>query len=163
MAGLTVLGPFLRLCQISGLVPFRMEIDPQTKQFQRFVFSYFHPITVWYVLSNILAMNQILLTGLVYQQLQTLESVLWAVIRWISFGFGAGLLFLPFFSYHIRNVVKMINQFDETLKPVTTKPSFTVARRTFMCVVFGLIPVKSFQSYIDSNTFNSLLNPRLRV
>ncbi len=44
------LRPFVFLCQFSGFTPFRMLFHPETKRFQRFVFSCRHPLTCWFIL-----------------------------------------------------------------------------------------------------------------
>ena len=44
---------FFRLCQFAGFLPFRMEINETTNQFQRFSFSWRYPITWWYSISSI--------------------------------------------------------------------------------------------------------------
>ena len=54
MEELTNLRPFVWFCQFSGFIPFRMEIDPETKKFQRFSFSFRHPLTWWFAFLKIL-------------------------------------------------------------------------------------------------------------
>ena len=39
----------VRWCQVIGLSPFRMEKDPQTGRFQRFAFSWRHPLAWWWL------------------------------------------------------------------------------------------------------------------
>lgn len=48
------LRPFLRICQFVGMIPFRLEIDPETDEFLRFSFSFKYPITWWYILLTVL-------------------------------------------------------------------------------------------------------------
>ncbi len=48
MSALKQLKPFVRLCQISGLIPFTMETDPETKEFIKFGFSLKSAPAVWY-------------------------------------------------------------------------------------------------------------------
>lgn len=43
------LRPFVWMCQFFGLFPFVMEIDPQTKLFKKFFFSWKKPVTWWFV------------------------------------------------------------------------------------------------------------------
>lgn len=48
MSTLNALRPFVRLCQIIGLIPYTMELDPETKSFQRFSFSFKSFPARWY-------------------------------------------------------------------------------------------------------------------
>lgn len=49
MSTLKQLGTLVRFCQLTGLIPFTMELDPKTGQFLRFAFSWRHYVT-WYCL-----------------------------------------------------------------------------------------------------------------
>lgn len=48
MSALKQLKPFVRVCQISGLIPFTMETDPETKEFLKFGFSLKSAPALWY-------------------------------------------------------------------------------------------------------------------
>lgn len=43
------LRPFVFFCQLCGFTPFRMLFHPETKRFQRFIFSWIHPLTWWFI------------------------------------------------------------------------------------------------------------------
>lgn len=43
------LRPLIWMCQLSGLLPFYMEFDPDTKKFRKFSFSWKRPMTWWFV------------------------------------------------------------------------------------------------------------------
>jgi len=51
MSALKDLRPFIRLCQILGLIPYSMEIDPETKSFHRFRFSMRSLPAWWYIIA----------------------------------------------------------------------------------------------------------------
>lgn len=63
---------FVRLCQITGLIPYSIEYDPKTGQFERFSFAWRKFLTWWYVgilvLQGSIAINN---TVQVYRSLQT--------------------------------------------------------------------------------------------
>lgn len=44
------LGPFVRFGQFLALFPFQIKTYPSSGQFERFNFSWYHPITCWFVL-----------------------------------------------------------------------------------------------------------------
>ncbi len=43
----------VRWCQLIGLSPFRMERHPESGRFQRFAFSWRHPLTCWWLLLKV--------------------------------------------------------------------------------------------------------------
>lgn len=137
MARLESLSSFLTLCQISGLLPFCMEINPETRRFERFTFSYFHPLILWYAFNKII--NAVYFSRIIYRYM---EISLYAANYLLFSGFYLVFFILPFLCYRIRNAIKSINRFDETLEDLPNKPLFNVPCRTFLCAVFGLIPVK---------------------
>lgn len=52
------LRPFVGICQIFGLVPFSMELDPKTGGFLKFAFSFKKFVSWWYIfLSNLQVAN----------------------------------------------------------------------------------------------------------
>ena len=50
MAGLERLRWLVWFCNVTGVLPFRMEIDSKTKKFERFAFSWCHFVTWWFIL-----------------------------------------------------------------------------------------------------------------
>ena len=54
MEGLAKLTSFVRYCQLCGFSPFRIQIDPQTRKFQQFTYSFRHPVTWWFFLVKII-------------------------------------------------------------------------------------------------------------
>lgn len=58
---ITKLRPFVIICQINGLVPFSMEMDPLTRRFVRFSFSYKKLVSWWYAFGTIF---QVMVVGI---------------------------------------------------------------------------------------------------
>ena len=50
MSFMQELGPFVRLCQFTGLISFRMILDAETGRFQSFAFSWRQPITWFFII-----------------------------------------------------------------------------------------------------------------
>ena len=58
MEGLATLGPFVRLCQLSGFFPFRMELDAETGRFLGLrQFSWRHPLTWWFLTVKLVTLS----------------------------------------------------------------------------------------------------------
>jgi gustatory receptor len=68
------LGPFVSLCQASGMIPFTKEQDLNSKKFAKFTFSLRHPITCWFIL--LLVLQLIISVGLVYSSTSQIKSLL---------------------------------------------------------------------------------------
>ena len=66
-------GVFIRFGQMVGILPYRMKFDPSDGNSRRFVFSWCHPLTVWFVFSFLLQFSPIgisvLLSSKIVQQL----------------------------------------------------------------------------------------------
>lgn len=58
---ITKLRPFVVICQINGLLPFSMEMDPLTGRFIRFSLSYKNFVSWWYALVTI---SQVMVVGI---------------------------------------------------------------------------------------------------
>lgn len=148
MSELVALRPFVRLCQISGLFPFRLESDSETKHFKRFVFSFFHPLTFWYAFLLLLQItleyyvghsSEIYLFGTVH----TVAGKFYQVSLIVMFVL---LSILPLLSLRIRDAVKYVQAFDAMSTSLSNKPPFNVGRRLCFAVVYCLIAVGQFQS-----------------
>jgi hypothetical protein len=50
MAGLEHLRWLVWFCNVTGVLPFRMENDRKTKKFERFTFSWCHLVTWWFIM-----------------------------------------------------------------------------------------------------------------
>lgn len=48
------LGAFVRFGQLVGLFSYRIQKDEFSLKFERFTFSWLHPLTVWFFVVNIL-------------------------------------------------------------------------------------------------------------
>lgn len=57
---ITKLRPFVLICQINGLVPFSMEMDPVTGRFLKFTFSYKKFVFWWYAFVAIFQVSVVL-------------------------------------------------------------------------------------------------------
>ena len=55
MSNLKIFCRFFRVFQISGILPFRMEIDATTGNFSKFSYSLKYPITWWCVITSIIS------------------------------------------------------------------------------------------------------------
>jgi hypothetical protein len=68
------LGPFMRLCQCVGLFPYRVETS--SGRFKRFVFSWFHIVTGWFIASICLQILPTLISwGYIFLQDQVYANV----------------------------------------------------------------------------------------
>ena len=158
MENLQHLRPFVWFCHLSGFIPFRMRIDPETK-FQRFTFSFRHPLTWWFFVSKIifLVFLYVFLNSMLPTLLLTLNAKEIS-LRALSFQsqviFQIGILTtiqcIVLRCSHLRKAIELIQKADETLKslPHTVVQKDTVIRRTLIGVVASITLVKIFNCFL---------------
>lgn len=61
MTSLESVRPLFRFCQFFGVLPFRMEMEEETRRFKNLSFSWRYPITWWFIISSILSTTVIIL------------------------------------------------------------------------------------------------------
>ena len=129
MESLKELGPFVRLCQISGLFPFRLKIDPELKHFQRFQLSLLHPLTFWYIsIQLLLQLSSIL--DLHYEPLLLEISTLDTCIERVTkIGERIALVSIVLRCSHLRKYVELIQRVNEPLRYFLRTNSFNKALR----------------------------------
>ena len=147
------MGPFVRLCQLSGFIPFRMEIDPLTKTFRRFNFSLCHPLTWWFVGVKMACSTSFVFSAQLVQSLlleiQADEAYRLKICLCCQEIFEMTCLTLIQLSLfrcsHLRKAAELIRKADETLQCVSNAAlqRDTVTRRIIVGVLFTLCQVKS--------------------
>ena len=149
MEELTNLRPFVWFCQFSGFIPFRMEIDPETKKFQRFSFSFRHPLTWWFAFVKIMGL------GVLYSDFYVIQSLLSKAddnLQWIcslcqeifqvAIVVVVQLVLLRVF--HLIKAIEWARKADETWASAANMAVHTdnVIYRTFAGIFFTLCAVK---------------------
>jgi len=76
MSALNDLRPFVRLCQIFGVIPFSMEVDPETKSFRRFRFSIKSITACFYYFAMVCqVVSFLVIGGVLWMQYKSAEYV----------------------------------------------------------------------------------------
>ena len=160
MAGLEDLRPFIWLCQICGFFPYRMEVDAVTKRFKRFTFSYFHPVTFWYLFVQFCSFASYYVLGLYKTQKMEQDpikgfSVLvsyFALTQTSDIFLVYGLVFR---CSLISKAAEILPEMNETLETVTfLGSSLNITRRVIAGTVYSLIlasQLSRFVSVLDLN------------
>ena len=158
MEGLAKIGPFVRICQLIGFIPFRMEIDPQTKTFRRFTFSMRDPLTWWFIVLKIFALGALCfsLYAILFsspidpmpndEAVKFVSSVCQPIIT------IASMFIEQFFMIrysNLGNAIEFIKKADETLESVSNieRRKDSVISRTIVGVLFTLCLVMIRQIY----------------
>ena len=141
MEELKKLGPFSLFCQILGLLPFRMQIDPQTNRLKRFPFSFRRPPIWWFIFLKILpglvfaielyfSRTSVKLNYkddcngssfcnlLVFLQLHRTNPLLFSTMATVAVSFKLNYLIIQLFPLRCSRLVKAIEwiqKADETL------------------------------------------------
>ena len=156
MEELTNLRPFVWFCQFSGFIPFRMEIDPETKKFQRFSFSFRHPLTWWFAFVKIMSL------GLLYFDFYVIQSLLSKAddnLQWIcslcqEIFQVAIVVVVQLVLLRVSHLIKAIEwarKADETWASTANMAVHTdnVIYRTFAGIFFTLCAVKLMFFFIQ--------------
>ena len=158
MDKLTNLRSFVWFCQLSGFIPFRMRIDPETKKFSGFSFGLHQPLTWWFFVSKIVFLGYLyilfhsLLPGLL-MMLKAEEVSLRANSFLIQIIFLLVILvtiqYIILRCSHLKKAIELIQKADETLRylPHKAVQKDTVIRRTLIGVVTSIALVKIFNCF----------------
>ena len=151
MEGLAKIGPFVQICQLIGFIPFRMEIDPQTKTFRRFTFSMRDPLTWWFIVLKIFALGALsfsLYTTLFSSPIDpmlkdeavSLKEISFVCQTIIAIAFDFTLQFVMIRYSNLGNAIEFIKKADETLESVSNveRRKDSVISRTIVGVLFTL-------------------------
>ena len=147
MDDLKDLRPYIWLCQICGFFPYRMEVDAVTKRFKRFIFSYFHPVTFWYLFIHIYVNASYLFEHFnvkVGQERQTQELRIFFLMRcyWIltSIGDRIFVYILILRCSLINKAIEFLRKMNVTLETVPNT-SLKIPRRLLAGAVYSLVLV----------------------
>ena len=156
MDKLTNLRPFVWFCQLIGFIPFRMEVDSETKKFQRFSFSFRHPLMLWFAVSRILIFVSFFITFYVVILYFPLFNSEWSSRK--GFSYITVMIFQSVVSLMIqltlircsrlRKAVELIVKADGTLKSISNMVEHknTVTQRTFFGLLLIFIKVKPVEN-----------------
>ena len=152
MDKLTNLRPFVRLCQLSGFIPFRMEVDSETKKFQQFSFSFHHPLTWWFFIIKFIIFVSFYMLFSISQKFFPQLNAEWG--SKISICFVSMIIFQyliivvmqlsMFRCSRLRKAIELIVKAKQTLNSVSKMAEHknTVTRRTFFGLLLIFILVK---------------------
>ena len=148
------LGPFIRICQICGFVPFRAETDAVSKIPLGFSFSLRDPLLWWFLLLK--AYN---VSGLVVGISMELNSIFQRLNSDQHFFACIGIvqvitIFLTqlavFRCSHLRRAIELIHKADEAMAPVSKTHASRdgITRRILTDVSLCLCLVKTSHRYL---------------
>lgn len=148
------LRPFVFFCQFSGFTPFRMLFHPESKRFKRFVFSWRHPLTCWFIFQTFVQIALPIFEICTYYDHMTnsaglnnnLPLALYSIAI-IGMSFHALLVFLcRYVSVHFsafRRALERIQRIDSVLVELPDKCQLTLGRRIVVGIIFITIGVLS--------------------
>ena len=165
MDKLTNLRPFVRLCQLIGFIPFRMEVDSETKKFQRFSFSFRHPLTWWFIITKLSNCVSFCIGVYISISIFSKLNAEWSSKKGICFISSSMFqclviviiqLALVRCSY-LRKAIELIVRAEGTFKSVSKMAEHknTVTQRTFFGLLFIFSKVKPVANW--ANLFQLIL------
>ena len=152
MDKLTNLRPFVWFCQLIGFIPFRMEMDSETKKFKRFSFSFRHPFTWWFFITKFICFVSFCMMFSISQKFFSQLNAEWGSKKGICF--MTTIIFLclinvvmqlgMFRCSRLGKAIELIVRAEETFKSVSKMADRknTVTQRTFFGLLFIFSKVK---------------------
>jgi len=164
MSALKQLKPFVRVCQISGLIPFTMETDPETKEFIKFGFSLKSAPAVWYfTILFVVILSFILPTATVSNNLSSIfenavDNMNLSTVGLLLLG-ATQISYVVLFNIkrvtvlrynHLRKAVALVKEVEQHLSDLPQCKN-TVILRTFIGLIIAIFMVTFF--LFDSKVF----------
>lgn len=149
MAGLERLRILLLWTNVTGLLPFRMELDRDSGKFHGFLFSYRHPLTWWLViwltlqLAIFAVVHVNIMPILCQQELAPIVKNTFLVQHANSFVFCFSPDLILFRWKNLATAVKYVNKFDRIVGDSGNRPCQT-KRRIGIGLVLAATHVGSF-------------------
>ena len=148
--GVEELQLFVRLCNLTGLLPFRMILDEQTGRFKRFDGHWSHPAKWW--CSFVMAIQIAVLVGNFYWFVVSFHSkginlsIVYKLVQFLYFSNYLILLLLSprlflFRFRHLETAFECLHRIDRMIIS-NSKLSSTTRRRTVIGILIILIDVK---------------------
>ena len=148
MAGVERLRLLFRICNVTGLLPFRMILDVPTKRFKRFESSWRHPTCWWFL---ILLIGHIFFTVIIAlaswnifsKKLEAMSTVVLVIFILLSSSYAIWISSTRLFLFRFRHLETAFETFHsiDRLLSKTDRPSFNnnTQRRTIIGTVLCLI------------------------
>lgn len=164
--GVEELQLFVRLCNLTGLLPFRMILDEQTRRFKRFDGHWSHPAKWWcsFVMAIQIAVLVVNFFWLVLFHSKGINlSIVYKLVFFLYLSNYLILLLLSprlflFRLRHLQTAFECLHRIDRMIIS-NSKSSNTTRRRTFIGILIILIDV--YKYYIFKHFLQ--LNFALRI
>lgn len=149
MSNLDSLLIFFRLCQFSGFLPFRMEIDQTTGGLKTFSFSLRHPVMWWYLmgcLSSVIVFSLLIKELFVTQEIERLPTVIKITTKTIVvlyyFVFMWARYWLIFWFETLCGAFAFIHKVETNQKSVNQHCKSNLTVQAIVSVVINLLMVR---------------------
>lgn len=162
---ITKLRPLIVICQIYGLIPFSMEMDPITGEFQRFTFSLKKAVAWWYVVVFIFQVTCYLITvvsrGKNETEAENLEvtGIIWGLTIANQIMYMAQISFSRFVVLkfkRFRRIIAWIHEVEKDLSEVVLNNSGdSIVLRAILGILFATVMV--IHKIIVLHTYKSYL------
>ena len=154
MGGLENLRLFIWFSQLCGFIPFRMQINAETKKFERFLFSFRHPLTWWFLFLKTVSLSGLVLLiypfvmkskGPNHEKEDTfLKKICSKFADVAQFAVSFSCQLVMFRSSHLGKAVELIVKADEQMESVsnTAVHKDGIIRRTLSGIFLAVASVK---------------------
>lgn len=146
--GVERLQHLFRICNLLGLLPFRMVLDAQTKGFKRFESHWRHPNNWWFIILLIgqicfLTIISLSFWSLIAQKLESLSLVMLMIFTLLSSSYFIWLVSVRLFLFrfrHLETALEIFHGIDRLLNKIHHATCNNTQRRTiigtFLCLIW---------------------------
>ena len=163
--GVERLQMLFHICNVSGLLPFRMVLEAQTKRFKRFEGHWRHPNNWWFLILLILQMIFIVFSSfaswsIFFVKLASTSTVILVIFVFLSSSYIIWLLSLRLFLFrfrHLETALKTFHDIDRLLIKIDHVSCHT-RRRTIIGITLSLLWVGLLYMLINSGIVFQMYN-----
>jgi hypothetical protein len=146
---------FINVC---GMAPFRLEVDRESRKFDRLAFSFCHPVTWWFVVVLILQITMFALMAktstVSFYQLIANESTL-TICTLVLQAISLSIIFVtprmvPFYYKHLTKAFAYIKKVDDIIGQTGNWPC-TSKRRILVGFIFVILIVSLIKCKLVTN------------
>lgn len=144
MSGLEGLRPFFRICQLSGFLPYRIEINKELGRFEKLSFSWRFPITWWFIFISVVnSCIHIIIGSLIFRNttVNNLPLAVRGTMMTVFVSFLVLLLTVRYLlAFRFQTLCKAIAFLRKTEDSLMTNDQYLVCRCTVkQRTIMGLI------------------------
>lgn len=148
--GVERLRSLFRICNVSGLLPFRMVFDAQTKRFKRFErgWCWFHPLNWWFLMlfsgQGMFYISSGYVSWTLFEEIRSKSTVYFTIVIFSILNYILMCLSLRLFLFrfrHLETALEILDKIDRLTNKIIHQVRCHSQRHTIFGIAASLITV----------------------